>query len=65
MSFEFSARVWKRLTSLGQNLIGIYLPPIKASARCERRHIEYALHHKVRRLNPKIVEMEQKVSDIA
>ena len=34
--------------------------PIKASARCERRHIEYALHHKVRRLNPKIVEMEQR-----
>ena len=34
--------------------------PTNASAKCEPRHREYALHHKVRRQNSKIVEMEQR-----
>ena len=32
----------------------------KPSARCEEKHKEYALHHKVRRHNSKIVEVEQR-----
>ena len=34
--------------------------PVNASAQCEKQHEEYSLHHMVRRLDRRIVEMEER-----
>ena len=44
----------------GSERDGDVFVPIKASARCERQHEEYSLHHKVRRYNRKIAEMAER-----
>ena len=44
----------------GSERDGDVFVPTKASARCERQHEEYSLHHKVRRYNRKIAEMAER-----
>ena len=44
----------------GPELDGDVFVHLKASAQCEPRHREYSLHHKVRRHDSKIAEMESR-----
>ena len=38
--------------------------PVNASAQCEKQHEEYSLHHMVRRLDRRIVEMEERFKSL-